>query len=111
MSTESVRLKLPDNRTEKQVQHAIMKTLRQMQFCVYNLSQPRNSMQAPGLADLYVAGWGVCAWIEVKRAKGKQSEAQALFEHAVITNDGHYLLARNEADVIEWAKQYVKGAA
>lgn len=68
--------------TEKQTQVRVVRILEAYGAIVCNLSQPRNTMQAPGLGDLFVflPRHKRTAWIEVKRPGGKQSDAQKGFE-------------------------------
>lgn len=99
----------PDRRTEKQIQAAGCTALARLGFMVWNLSQVRASKQTPGIADTFVTGHGICAWIEWKTRKGEQRLEQAVFERAVTRNGGHYLLARSEDDVARWAQQFIPG--
>lgn len=89
-----------DERTEKEIQHAIKKTVHGMGFRTWDTSQPHAAKITPGLPDLFVAGRGVCAWIEVKRADGHLTEAQERFRETVLANGGHHLVARHEAEVV-----------
>ena len=98
---------IPDLRSEKQIQNAGVKVLKALGFSVYNLSQSRASRQTSGLADSFVIGHGVTAWIEWKTATGKPSIPQVRFGYGVKTNNGHYVICRNEADVIAWAEPIV----
>jgi hypothetical protein len=63
---------------EKAVQRAVTKALKTLGFHISDLSQPRASMQTPGLPDLFAmhAGWKVAFWVEVKAPGGKLSVAQ-----------------------------------
>jgi hypothetical protein len=95
-----------DDRSEEEIQLGIRRALEVLGFYVYDLSQGRATRQTPGLADLYVVGHGRCAWLEVKRpVKGKQSEAQEVFEQRVRSNGGEYLVVRSESDAIAWAER------
>lgn len=66
---------------EKTVQAAVIRLYRQFGCVVNSLSQPRATMQTPGIPDLYIhctkkaASW----WHETKAVDGKPSEAQLDF--------------------------------
>jgi hypothetical protein len=68
---------------EKDVQAAVVKLYKAMGCEVYVLSQPRASMQTPGLPDLWVFAprAGRAFWHESKAADGKPSAAQVVFEN------------------------------
>lgn len=67
--------------TEKQVQRAVRQLYELHGCAVYDLSQPRATMQTAGLPDLYVvwASLGAAWWHEVKRPGGKASISQLAF--------------------------------
>lgn len=93
----------PDpSRTEKEIQRAIKMALRMIGFQVWDTSQPFKAKITPGLPDLFVTGRGITAWIECKSAKGKQSDAQRVFQDAVETNGGLYLIGRDEIEAVSW---------
>ena len=77
---------------EKDVQRDVVNLFRGAGCIVYNLSQPRATMQTPGLSDLLVfclrkrAFW----FFEVKTPEGKQSEDQENFEKRCETADVTY---------------------
>lgn len=93
----------PDDRSESEIQLGIRRALETLGFEVYDLSQDRPTRQTPGLGDLYVVGRGRCAWLEVKRPTGRQSEAQVRFGEAVTSNGGDYVVVRSETEAVEWA--------
>lgn len=67
--------------TERQVQRAVRELYELHGCAVYDLSQPRATMQTPGLPDLWVV-WessGAAWWHEVKRPGGKASISQLAF--------------------------------
>lgn len=80
--------------TEKQVQSAVRRLYELHGCSVYDLSQPRATMQTEGVPDLYVvdpqarAAW----WHEVKRPGGKQSVGQRAFQAQCATVGVTYLL-------------------
>lgn len=94
-----------DPRSEKEIQCAVKNALQAMGFSVWDTSQPFQAKITPGLPDLFVTGRGLCAWVEVKSAKGKLSPAQDRFRELVTTNGGLHFVARHEADVAAWAEQ------
>jgi len=54
----------------------------------------------PGMADiLAITTGGQCIWIEVKAAKGKQSESQIRFQREVEKRGHTYLVARSVEDL------------
>lgn len=67
--------------TEKQVQAAVERLYRLFGCVVNNLSQPRATMQTPGIPDLYVQcpKRGLSFWHETKTSSGRLSAAQVAF--------------------------------
>lgn len=96
---DTVRL---EDRTEKEVQRAIKSALRTLGFSVWDTSQPFKAAIMPGLPDLFATGRGVCVWIECKSAKGKQTDAQRVFQGAVEANGGLYFIGRDEVGAAKW---------
>lgn len=92
---------MKDTRSESERQTAVRKLLKGMGFSCWSTSQTRRSRVTPGVPDLFVAGWGVTAWIEMKATR-KQSPAQIEFQETVEANGGIYVLAYSEQDVAEW---------
>ena len=82
---------------EKRVQNAIKRALNQLGFFVSDFSQPRASMQTPGIPDLYAChpGWQMSLWIEVKANKGKLTTAQA-FWHEMAEGSGVNVVTAHE---------------
>lgn len=101
---------LPDERLEDAIQLAARKALLLLGFKVYDLSQDRPTRQTPGVADLYVCGYGRCTWGEMKKADGVQSAEQVAFESVVTKNGAEYHVWRHENEAIEWAKAVLEGA-
>lgn len=93
---------MKDQRTESAIQTATVRTLRAVGFKVWSTSQARASSVTRGVADLFVTGRGICCWIEMKAAWGKQTKEQAAFQRAVEENGGRYLLAHNESEVLAY---------
>lgn len=64
--------------SEKAVQQRVKAVLAVHQFWISDLSQPRSTMQTPGLPDLYAQHMTlpIRLWVEVKGPKGKTSPAQ-----------------------------------
>lgn len=96
---------VPDTRKERDIRVAIKGVLRDLGFGVWDTEQERPTRVDAGIADLYVAGHGVTAWIEIKRAEGKQTEAQRDFAALVEANGGKYYLMRSEAEAVAWARE------
>ena len=101
---------IPDDRLEAVIQEAGRKALELLGFTVYSISQDRATRQTPGIADTYVAGHGRTTWAEWKRAKGKQTPDQVLFEETVTANGDEYHLWRHENEAIEWAKAAIEAS-
>lgn len=84
---------------EKDTQQAVKRLYALVGCVVYDLSQPRATMQTPGLPDLYVvwptrqAAW----WHEVKRPGGKLSPAQKEFQQQCLLVGAHYVFGGVEA--------------
>lgn len=75
---------------EKDEQRQIIKAAKARGAFVYELSQPRESMQTRGLPDLYLV-WPDCAlWWEVKSETGVLSQAQATFMAQCLANGTRY---------------------
>jgi len=53
-----------------------------------------------GLSDLTVVKDGRTIWLEVKTAKGKQSEYQQKFQADIEEHGGKYVIARSVDDVV-----------
>jgi hypothetical protein len=68
--------------SEKRVQAAVVRLYESLRCKVYVLSQPRATMQTPGLPDLWVfaPSVGRAWWHETKAEGGKPSPAQVVFE-------------------------------
>ena len=80
--------------TEKQIQRAIVKVLKQFGCDVVNFSQPFGALQTPGIADLkvYHRDRNRTAWFECKRPGGKQSPGQRAFQVLVESVGERYVL-------------------
>ena len=100
-----------ETRPEVEIRMAIRRALEASGFDVYDFEQNRPTRQTPGIADLYAVGRGRCAWIEVKTHKGKQSEAQVVFERRVTGNGGEYLVMRHESEAFRWAEDIREAVA
>lgn len=94
--------KLPDTRSEKQIQAAIVKVLRTAGYSVWDTSQPHAAKITPGLPDLLVLGHGRLLFVEVKRADGKLTEAQRSFAHHCEATGTEHRVWRSEADALAW---------
>lgn len=83
---------------EKAIQLSIRRFMQSMGFAVWDLSQPRATMQTAGMPDLIAAGKGRILFIEVKTARGTQTPAQIVFQKEIEANGGTYLLWRSTKD-------------
>jgi hypothetical protein len=63
---------------EKQVEHHIVQAIRQLGGEVDSFSQPRNTMQTPGIPDLRAVfpAARTAVWLEVKQGKNKPTPHQ-----------------------------------
>lgn len=63
-----------------------------------------------GVADLVVwLGNGKVAYLEVKNARGRQSEAQKTFQRICESNGYHYRVVRSEEEVLEALEEWKHG--
>jgi hypothetical protein len=93
---------MKDTRSEHEIQTAIKKLLKKLGFAVWSTSQGRASAVTPGVPDLFVAGMGRNAWVEVKAGYNKQSPEQIAFQREIEANGGIYILAYSEQDLLDW---------
>jgi hypothetical protein len=86
---------------EKDVQQAIKVMYATVGCSVYNLSQPRKTMQTPGLPDLLIFHEGKRAfWLhEVKRPGGQLRPAQVVFQKLCEWCGIAYLVGGTEAAI------------
>ena len=103
---------IPDTRLEADRRIAARESLERVPgtpdwpkaFVVLDLEQNRKGTRVrKGIADLFVMGFGVCAWAEMKTDKGVQSEDQVAFQLDCEACGMPYFLWRNEEDALEWA--------
>lgn len=87
---------------EKTIQLNIRRFFQAMGFAVWDLSQPRATMQTAGLSDLIVIGAGRVLFVEVKTAKGVQTPAQKIFQAEIERAGGNYLLLRSAKDAWDY---------
>jgi hypothetical protein len=83
--------------SEKDVQKAIKDVAALHGYMISDLSQPRASMQTLGLPDLYLQNprRKLRLWVEVKREKGKLSEAQMRWHEAETAAGGMVAVLRS----------------
>lgn len=96
----SVRRRALCRPTERQVQRAVCQLYELHGCAVYDLSQPRATMQTPGLPDLWIvwAERGAAWWHEVKRPGGRATPAQLLFRrHCQAAGIGYVIGGLDEA--------------
>lgn len=94
-----------DPRSEAEIQAAIVEALGLYRVAIYDLSQPQISHQTPGLPDLYVVGYGTHLWAEIKRPKGRLSQAQEFFRETCRANGIPHAVWRSERDAVEWVER------
>ena len=82
---------------ESEIQAQIRDYLRWCGWFVVKIHQSLGSYR--GIADLYALKDGQHVWIEVKIARGKQSDYQKRFQQDIEKHGGTYILARSVADV------------
>lgn len=68
--------------SEKQIEHLGDKIMKAVGFTAIRFSQPRNTMQSPGIPDrrYYLPTRKLGVWWEAKSAEGKQSKHQRDFQ-------------------------------
>ena len=91
----------PRTAPEKAVQRACTNLLHALGFTVSDFSQPRASMQTPGVPDIHAMHpkYGAL-WIECKSATGRTSPAQGAWHAAARAAGQTVVIARSAADLI-----------
>lgn len=91
--------------SEKQVEHLGDKLMSAVGFEIVRFSQPRNTMQTPGIPDrrYYHPTRKLVLWWEAKRAKGKQSMAQQDFQ-AMVENCGEEYVVGTDDVLVTWLR-------
>lgn len=104
----------PRKVSEKQEHAAIVKLLESLGAHVYPLSQPRATMQAEGLPDLWVFMPATSAarscirsamWIEVKAVGGKMRPAQERFKNRCDEHGVTHLVAFGVDGMIAYLRE------
>ena len=92
--------------TEKQVQRDVVKLYRKVGCEVVIFSQPRKTMQTPGIPDLrvYLVRKGLAWWHETKTPKGKQRLAQGDFQDRAEQCGETYVMGGLEAAIAQLRK-------
>ena len=75
LATGAVRVML----SEKEMERACDRLAKQLGADIVTFSQPRNTMQTPGIADRRYRHRGQAVWFEVKPEDGKLSQDQLTF--------------------------------
>ena len=98
--------------SERSIQSGIVELLRKLHWSVWDLSQPRATLQTPGISDLVAIGRGHILFVEVKTPKGKLRESQKVFGREVLANGGEYLIWRSVNDAWDWLveRHYIEEA-
>ena len=91
--------------TEKQIEHMGDKLMFALGFSIIRFSQPRNTMQTPGIPDrLYLhEGEGLAVWWEAKTAKGVTSYAQQEFQRMALVCGHQHVLGTDDA-LLAWCR-------
>ena len=84
---------------EKVVQLQIKRAAHALGFTVSDLSQPRATMQTPGLPDLFMthSAKRFTCWVEVKRQGGKPTPTQTDW-HEMARSAGNHVLVADSVD-------------
>jgi hypothetical protein len=93
-----------DTRSEDEIQKATKHALGLLGYTVCDFSQGRQTRQTPGIPDLYVQGHGVCAWLEMKSAKGKPSPAQVEFVARELANGGSAAIVYSDFEAVHYVE-------
>lgn len=89
--------------SEKRVQREVVKVLQLHQYVVDDFSQPRASMQTPGIPDLRArnAARRIRFWVEVKRPGGRLSPAQEAWHELERAAGGTVFVVGSAAEMHE----------
>ena len=83
--------------SETDIKQQIKAYLRYRGWFVFHILQGVGAYK--GISDLIALRQGRVLFIEVKTPRGKQSEEQIMFENAIRSSGGEYILARSVTDV------------
>ena len=95
---------------ESQIQRAIIESLRFQKIACWRINTVgipngsggfRHNSEMRGMADIAVIYKGLSVWLEVKTSKGKQSQAQFEFQHAVERAGGFYFIVKSVEDSVK----------
>lgn len=92
-----------EKRPEKAIQREIKDALEVLGFFVSDFSQPRATLQTPGIPDLFATHprWRLTLWIEVKRPGARATPAQREW-HQVAREAGNVVMvAHGVQEVID----------
>ena len=101
-----------DSRLEAPVRIAIRGLLESLGWEVYDMEQERPTRQTPGQTDLIAFGFGIIAFLEIKRPsrRGEKedglSDSQQGFRAAVLGNGGIHRVLFDETDAIAFHQEY-----
>jgi hypothetical protein len=100
---------LPDTRPEEEIRRGIREAFRAAGYYVWDTEQgyrhDGSSRVTPGLPDLLVMGMGRVLWVECKSARGRLSDAQALFRDVCAEVGIEHQVWRSETDAIQWLQE------
>ncbi len=95
------RRKSPEKREEEAIDEAAIKR----GAFVYRFSQPRESMQTPGIPDRYFVWPHLSLWWEIKSPTGVLSQAQAKFAMQCAKNGTPYGCGTHQ-DFLDWCHRH-----
>ncbi len=105
---EAIRVGASDTRPEEQIRRDVVKALRALNFYVADTEQgyrrDGSTRVTKGFPDLFVAGHGAIAAVEMKSLKGKQTPEQIEFQEVWEENGGTYFVWRSLDEALRWAK-------
>ncbi len=106
---EAVRVGATDTRPEEEIRRDVVKALRALNFTVHDTEQgyrrDGSTRVTKGLPDLFVAGRGVTAAVEMKSLKGKQTPEQVDFQESWTANGGSYFVWRSLDEALRWVQE------
>lgn len=104
-----------DRRPEAQIRMAIRGALEALGFVVLDFEQgwrrDGSTRVRKGLPDLFIMGFGVGVWRELKSAKGRLTPEQEAFGEDCRRCGIDWGVWRHEGEAIEWAEAVRKAAA
>ncbi len=110
---EAVHIGATDTRPEEEIRRDVVKALRALGFDIWDTEQgyrrDGTTRVTKGLPDLFIAGRGATAAVEMKALKGKQTPEQIDFQESWTANGGTYFIWRSLDDALAWVRE-IEGA-